>query len=513
MSKLKLADAFFLLNESRRTPMHVAGLSLFTYPDGVDEREYIQELKELLHYDTHIRPPYNQVLKMGPLGAAGPVSLVKDKSFDIDYHISVSALPRPGRYRELFELVSRLHSTLLDRGRPLWEFHIIEGLQNRQFATYFKVHHCVVDGVAAIHFMNSMLSEDPRERLKISPFSMETHNEYREKMRLSRIKPDKPSDADFMGMTERLKKQFANKSSLVKALGRHAMAFLAPTALSVPWAKIPETPANRTIEGARRFVAQSWSFKRVRAMSKAHGGTLNDGVLAMCGGATRRYLLERGILPKEPLKALVPVSVREEGDLDSGNAIAFIVSSLATDLADAGDRMQAIRESMAASKDNLSGMSKSEIDFYSTLTQAPVLAFNLLGLAGKLPMANTVVSNVPGPREQMYWHGAKLDGIYPVSVPLDGVAVNFTLVSNYDSLDFGITACRRSAPHIQRLIDYMDDALIELEVAAGIEPQPSKVKVAPNKAKKTRKKVTKKKAAKKKVAKKKVAKKVTVRKP
>jgi WS/DGAT/MGAT family acyltransferase len=469
MSKLKLADAFFLLNESRRTPMHVAGLNLFSYPEGVNEQEYIQELKELLHYDVDIRPPYDQILKMGPLGAAGPVSLVKDKSFDIDYHISVSALPRPGRYRELFELVSRLHSTLLDRERPLWEFHIIEGLENRQFATYFKVHHCVVDGVAAIHFMNSMMSRDPKKKIEISPFSMQTHTEYREQVRLSRARNSKPSDAQFLSLTKRLVKQVENKTSLAKALGRHAMAFLKPTDLSVPWARIPATPANRSIEGARRFVAQSWSFQRVRAMSKAHGGTLNDGVLAMCGGAIRFYFLERGILPKEPLKALVPVSVREDGDLDSGNAIAFIVSSLATDIPDASDRIQAIKASMAASKQNLSGMSKSEIDFYSTLTQAPVLLTNLLSIAGKLPMANTVVSNVPGPREQMYWHGAKLEGVYPVSVPLDGVSVNITLVSNHDSLDFGITACRRSAPHIQRIIDYMDDALVELEAAVGIE--------------------------------------------
>jgi WS/DGAT/MGAT family acyltransferase len=494
MSKLKLADAFFLLNESRRVPMHVAGLSLFTYPEGVDERQYIQELKEILHYDTYIRPPYDQVLKMGPLGAAGTVSLVKDKSFDIDYHISVSALPRPGRYRELFELVSRLHSTLLDRSRPLWEFHIIEGLQDRQFATYFKVHHCVVDGAAAIHFMNSMLSQDPSERLKISPFSMETHNQYREKVRLSR---SNSSQANMLSVGERLKKQIGNKTSLVKALGRHAMAFIGPSELSVPWANIPLTPANRSIEGARRFVAQSWSFKRVRAMSKAHGGTLNDGVLAMCGGAIRSYLLERGILPNESLKALVPVSVREEGDLDSGNAIAFIVSSLGTNLSDAGDRMQAIRSSMGASKKNLTGMSKSEINFYSTLTQAPVLLTNLFGVAGRLPMANTVVSNVPGPREQMYWHGAKLNGIYPVTVPLDGVAVNITLVSNYDTLDFGITACRRSAPHIQRLIDYMEDSLVELEEAVGIEPEVKKVSNKPKKITKKAVKKTAKKTAKK----------------
>jgi WS/DGAT/MGAT family acyltransferase len=209
-------------------------------------------------------------------------------------------------------------------------------------------------------------------------------------------------------------------------------------------------------------------------MSKAYGGTLNDGVLAMCGGAIRQYLLERGILPKESLKALVPMSVREEGDLDSGNAIAFIVSSLGTDLANASDRMQAIKKSISAAKGNLKGMSKSEIDFYSTLTQAPVLVANVLGVAGKFPMANTVISNVPGPREQMYWNGAKLEGLYPVTLPLDGVAVNITLVSNYDTLDFGITACRKSAPHIQRIIDYMDTALIELEEAAGLASKVSK---------------------------------------
>lgn len=517
MSKLKIADTFFLLNESRRVPMHVAGLNLFTYPDGVDEREYIQELKELLHYDQYIRPPYGQVLKMGPLGAAGAVSLVRDESFDIDYHVRVAALPRPGRYRELFELVSRIHSTLLDRSRPLWEMYIIEGLQNRQFAIYFKVHHAVVDGVGAMHFMNSMLSPDPNHRHESSPFSMETFNKYREAIRLSKLKHKQAKDNARPNAVKRLQKTVTNKTNLALALGRHALAMVRPSELSVPWARVPPTIANNSIEGARRFVAQSWSFARIKNISKAYNVTLNDAVLAMCSGAIRGYLYERGLLPQEPLKAMVPVSLREEGDLDSANAIAFITCSLATDVADVKERVAAIHASTVTAKKNLGGMSKTEIDFYTTLTQAPAAITNLTGLAGRMPIANTIISNVPGPREQMYFQGARLDGAYPVSLPMDGVGVNFTLVSNYDKLDFGITACRRSAPKVQRLIDYLEESIVELEVAAGLIEAPARAKAdsKPKKAepkKNTSKKTSKKNAVKKKSSKKKAAKKVSAKK-
>ena len=156
MKRLSLIDAGFLLAEKRETPMHVAGLHLFTLPQGANEQTFLHRLADGLRSADSFQSPFGERLKVGRLGLLGPAYWETDDSLDLDYHIRHSALPKPGRYRELFALVSRLHSTLLDRNRPLWEMHLIEGLQNRQFAVYSKFHHAAIDGVRSIHLTQSM---------------------------------------------------------------------------------------------------------------------------------------------------------------------------------------------------------------------------------------------------------------------------------------------------------------------------------------------------------------------
>ena len=168
MRRMPITDAFFLLAESRRTPMHVGGLNLFTLPKDVDDTTFLANLGNILRYDGELRRPFGEKLKMGPLGVAGNIYWEEEDEVDMEYHVRHSALPRPGRYRELFALISRLHSTLLDRSRPLWEMHLIEGLPNRQFATYFKAHHCAIDGVGSMHLMSSMYSTNARNKVKNS---------------------------------------------------------------------------------------------------------------------------------------------------------------------------------------------------------------------------------------------------------------------------------------------------------------------------------------------------------
>lgn len=472
MRRMPVTDAFFLLNETRETPMHVGGVNLYTLPRGVNEQDFLRELGELLRQECEMRRPFGERLRMGPLGAAGPVGWEQDGQLDLDYHVRHSALPRPGRYRELFALVSRLHSTLLDRSRPLWEMHLIEGLQKRQFATYIKAHHCAIDGVGAMHLTNSMLSESPREHSAVSPFSRQAAEAYKVRLaatgrRASRAEP--PANADLQAVAELFKMQFDAAGNVAGALRRYTdVWFGRGGALSVPWRQVPRTHFNTTVSGARRFVAQSWPFDRVRAVAKAFGGTLNDAVLAMCSGALRRHLLDEGDLPAQSLKAMAPISLREDGDVDSANAIGFITADLATHIADPEERLRAIQTSMRAGKKQLAGMSRREVELYTILTQGPMALATVLGLGARFPAFSTVISNVPGPRKTMYWNGARLEGIYPASIPFHGFAVNITLVSYAQSLDFGIVACRRSVPHVQRLIDYIEEALVELEDAAGI---------------------------------------------
>jgi diacylglycerol O-acyltransferase len=165
---------------------------------------------------------------------------------------------------------------------------------------------------------------------------------------------------------------------------------------------------------------------------------------------------------------VAPVSLREECDLESSNAIGFITADMGTNVYDPEKRLRTIQDSMRAGKDLLRELSPGEAALFMQLTQMPALLTSILGLGSKFPAFSTVVSNVPGPRKPLYWNGARLDGMYPASIVFDGFAMNITLVSYHDQLDFGIVACRRSMPQIQRIIDHLEDALLELEAVAGI---------------------------------------------
>lgn len=470
MSRLSLMDANFLIAENRDTPMHVGSVSLYRYPKGVDRRKYLRAQREILLSDTDLRPPFNQHLSPGLLSLAGlSFSWETDQQLDLEYHIRHSALPKPGRYRELFTLVSRLHSTLLDRNRPLWELHLIEGLANDQFALYIKTHHAMMDGIAGIHMMQSMLSESPEGHRDFSPLSRQAWNQY--KGQLAAAKPAaRISRNDARSLAERVSQQVEGGKSLAGALLKYANVWAGGgKPLAVPWHAVPRGMISSSVSGSRRFVAQTWPLQRIRAVGKALGGTLNDAVVAMCGGALRSYLEQAGELPDRPLKAMVPISLRVEGDVDSANAVGFIVANLGTHLADPGERFELVHGSLRAGKDVFSGLSAGEAQLFTQLTASPLLLTSLLRLNPVLPAYNLVISNVPGPRKPMYWNGAQLEGFYPASIVFHGMAVNITLISYAGQLDFGIIACRRSLPSVQRLLDLLEESLVELEEAAGIE--------------------------------------------
>jgi diacylglycerol O-acyltransferase len=477
---MPITDAFFLIMESRRTPMHVGGLNLFTLPKDVDDASFLTRLGETLRYDGELRRPFGEKLKTGPLGIAGPIAWEEDDELDMDYHIRHSALPKPGRYRELFALVSRLHGSLLDRSRPLWEMHLIEGLRNRQFATYFKAHHCAIDGMAAMHIMMSMYSTNARSKVKVSPLSYEAFQQYKEKLEQDKPKKIRPREDEVKAITEVLRDQLGGTVNVGRAVQDMAAVWLGRNKnMAVPFHQVPKSALSTQLTGARRFVAQSWNFDRVRAVGKAFDGTLNDAVMAMCAGALRKQLQAQHALPKNSLKAMAPVSVRAAGDVDSANAVGMVCVDLATNVRDPARRIRQVKESMDAAKGQLEQLSPREIQVYTGISQAPLLFTQLLGLGSRLPAFSTVISNVPGPRERRYWNGARLDGMYPVSIPFDGAAVNFTLVSNFENLDFGIVACRKSVPHVQRLIDYMEESLVELEDAAGLRTPSGRRRRAP----------------------------------
>lgn len=458
MKKLPLMDAAWLTLESAATPMHVGCLQLFRLPDNAGD-DYLQQLMEYWMDFDQPESPFDRKLAW-PLKGLKQPHWAKADDFDLGYHVRHSALPKPGRVRELLMLVSRLHASLLDRSRPLWELHLIEGLEDRRFAIYTKIHHCVVDGVAGMRLMQDSLSNSEQGSYLPPPWAQQ---------RAAR-KQRKDSEAAAAGPTA-LPSQalgtMAGKASSVSALASSGSSMLKGMGggKGVAPYQAPKSMINTRVSNARRFVAQSYDLKRIRAVAKKHEATINDIVVAMCGGALRRYLQEHEALPDKPLIGDVPVSVRPaDAAKEGGNAISMILTTLATDEADPVRRLVAIRASMQAGKDKLAAMSAKKIANYTTLVMLPFTIGQLVGTAGRIrPMFNVVISNVPGPREPLYLNGARMTGMYPVSLLFNGQAMNITVTSYEDSLDFGIIACRRSLPSVQRLIDHLEAALAELE--------------------------------------------------
>ncbi len=465
MERIGLLDSGFLYLETREAPMHVAGLNLFEFPKGANARKFMERLGDAYTSTNELRNPLGHRVAHGALGRFGPMYWEPDPDLDLDYHVRHSALPKPGRYRELFSLVSRLHSTLLDRSRPLWEVHLIEGIKDRQFAVYTKAHHATIDGVAGARLTEASCTSDPEAETDLSPLSLEAHELFKAQHNLAHQKEDvEPSEFELKNIAEFFNAQLETSSHVLGVVKHYAATWLGlGNGLAVPWRHVPHTTINAHVSGARRFVAQSWSIDRVRAVSKAAGVTINDVVLAMCSGALRHYLDDRGEHPEHSLRALVPVSVRQKDDFDSPLAISYIVADLGTRHDDPADRLHAIAESTKAGKQMLGELTAREASMYATLMQTPLFLANMVGVADWFPPVSTVISNVPGPREQLYWNGAPLIGTYPISAVFHGFALNITFISYHGNLDFGIIACRRSVPRVQRLIDYLEQALAELE--------------------------------------------------
>ena len=230
---------------------------------------------------------------------------------------------------------------------------------------------------------------------------------------------------------------------------------------------------NQSITGSRRFAAQDWPIERLRAIGRATGTTINDVVIAMCSGALRSYLLEQQALPEQSMVAMVPVGLKAKqshvASSEGGNAVGAVMVQMGTERADPADRLHAVHRSMIDGKRALSSMTPTQILAMSALGQAPAILTPLLRMQGIVrPPYNVIISNVPGPRSTHYWNGAQLLGVYPLSIPINGMALNITC-SSYDGLMcFGLTGCRRTVPHLQRLLTHLDDELNDLEQAAGL---------------------------------------------
>jgi diacylglycerol O-acyltransferase / wax synthase len=460
VQRLPITDAGWLMAEDRERPMHVGGLQLFTLPEGASSSFVRDSVVAAARAHAEVRPPFDRRLHR-PYGRAGTFKWVREEHVDLDYHFRHVALPEPGRIRELLAFVSLMHSTLLDRHRPLWEVYLIEGLADRRVALYAKVHHSMLDGVAAMRQLLQAYTLDPAESDLPPPWAV----------RETGGAPTGPADAGPFAMLQSLLSGLVDEGTSLLGVGRAVADQLVKAQLReaevLPF-QAPNTMLDVRLTGARRYVAQSYDLERFEKVATAFDATINDVVLTVCGAALRAYLLRQDALPAKPLIAAVPVSIAPAGT-DSGNELSMLLANLATHVEDPGERLALVKSSMDHGKKRLNGMSRTELRDYGLLLMGPILLAQMAGLGGRhRPLYNLVISNVPGPREPLYWNGAKMDGLYPVSLLPDGDALNITQTSYAGSMEFGITAARDHLPRIQRLIDDIEDALAELERLGGV---------------------------------------------
>ncbi|MBW3661795.1 MAG: wax ester/triacylglycerol synthase family O-acyltransferase [Actinobacteria bacterium] len=456
---MSVSDAGWLLIEERERPMHVGGLMLFQLPDDAPPDLVRRVVRSAREHDE-VRPPFDHKLAR-PYGLAGLYHWVEDE-VELDYHFRHLALPEPGRIRELLSLVSVLHANLLDRHRPLWEMYLFENIEGGRVGVYTKIHHAMLDGVAAIRQVLASFTPDADSRDLPPPWATPVGGQTTAGAMDGGWSP--------LGQAASLVRQvtdgITSTVTVARAITEQLVRAQRDAAEVAPF-QAPPSMLNAKLTPARRFVAQSYDLERIRGVSKTLGATINDVVMAMCAGALRRYLATHDALPDKPLIALVPVSFRRD-DSASGNAISLVPANLATHIEDPEARLDLIRSSMDRAKARLRDMSPTELIEYGLLMTAPILIGQLTGLAGRIrPTYNLVISNVPGPDQPLYWNGVPMTGMYPLSLLTDGQAINITQTSYAGSMEFGVTADRRALPSIQRLIDHLEEALVELEAVAG----------------------------------------------
>jgi WS/DGAT/MGAT family acyltransferase len=483
MSRLKGLDASFLYFETPETPMHVAGCTLFDLPDAYQGR-FHQVYRDFLATRLHLAEIFTRKLANTTMALDHP-SWVPDKAFDLDYHVRSIVLPAPGSFAQLEATVARLHGELLDRHRPLWQFTIIEGLADGRAALYSKVHHSALDGGAGMVLTQAMYDVSPQPRAPMAPVKAPLP-----------VEPVGPLAGlgslyvDFLRRQVDALNRFpdllraANNVLLPKIPQDAKLADLLPRRENLP--KLPPLISPRTvlnvqITAERSYAARSLPLAPARRLAKAAGAKLNDIVMAVCAGALRRYLQDRKSLPKRPLVAFVPISLRELGNTDMTNQVSGMLCSLGTNVADPVARLKVIIDSSKNSK-RIAGQIKDAAPTDFSFVGAPVILSTLSRLYGRSgitnwvnPPCNVVISNVPGPPVPLFCAEAKVSALYPVSIPAHGVALNLTVQSYVDHLDFGLTADRRAVPDIDRLADYLAESFKEL--ADAISP-PAPVQTA-----------------------------------
>ncbi len=459
MKKLSPLDYTFIALETPESPLHITALQIFEIPKG-HRGNFVADLVKQLLERREVAAPFNYKLRPALVGLPSWEEL---DYVDLEYHIRHNALPKPGTLHELWHLISRLTARLLDRSRPLWEMHIIEGLQGNRFAIYTKMHHAFIDGATGVRLMRAVLSESPEDKeVRALWDTQETTRRPRR-----RKAPAGPVE-QFVKTAQLVQSQFKMVPDLAGLLLRRGLqnAGIRPGHLATPFTA-PRSPFNAPVSAARRNAGVSLPLSRMKATGKAVGATLNEVLLATIDSAFNRYLREHGKLPEKPLLAETAMDLRKSGsETKSGNVVAVLFLNLGDPDADPVTRLRQVHQSSRATKEEAQEMSPTSLILFTMLPQFVAQMADKLGFADNLPpIANILVSNVKGIDKPQYLNGAYLQATYTAPPIAPGMAMTIITASYVDSMDIGMSSDRDAVPDLEQLAAYIGEAFDELEAA------------------------------------------------
>lgn len=450
MQQLSGQDAMFLYAERPNSPMHIGPVMIYdpsTAPNGfVRFKDILRTFEQRLHRSS----VFTRKLLNVPLGLDHPY-WVEDEDFDLEFHVRHIALPKPGDWRQLCIQVARLHARPLDRSRPLWEAYVIEGLDNIPnlppgcFAMFLKIHHAAIDGATGNEIISALHEFSPVTTIagtqaKSAPkdhsdrpsdfelFSRVAGNLIKSPLELTRL--------TGKALPQWMRVQKVKKEQRYAALG-----------------KTLKTRFNGAVTAHRVFTGVVLPLDEVKAVKKAIDGvTLNDVMLTVVSGAMRSYLSDKGELPDQSLVTGAPVNVRTDEEVGSGgNVVSMMVISLCTQIEDPVERLRCVNKEAVGSKAYLKAMGARTLTDWSNHIPARIASLGFraaaaTGLTTAEPFANTIVTNVPGPREPLYFSGATLVHSFGAGPCYDGMGI-FHVVSSYaDQITLSVQACREMMP-------------------------------------------------------------------
>ena len=481
MKQLPGLDASFLHLETPQMPMHVGALHNFELPAGYDG-DFLADMRGHMAQRLVLAPALRQKLVKMPLNLSNPVWI--DAEPDLDAHIVSITLPPGSGQAELERRVGLLHPVLLDRSRPLWKFHVFDGLADgpggtKRFAMYTQLHHAAVDGQAAVALGQAILDLSPAGREIDQQRSGKVRRELgmADMLRgalgnqlalvMSAVKaiPSTVGTLSQMASQKIGNSAGGTVSSVVSRLTGQRAASRGKSVSNLALA--PRTRLNTTVSELRAFASISLPLAQVNAVRRRHKASLNDAVLMVCSGALRRHFLKHGPLPRKSMVAGVPISTRAKGDTASNNQATMTIVSLGTHIADPVKRLAHVLAATAAMKANMGAMkSLMPSDFPSVgvpwLMEGLGALYAKARVADRLPaIANVTISNVPGPTVPLYMAGARMLTNYPTSIVVHGVALNITVQTYDESLEFGLIACGKAMPDVAELARHVQAAFDE----------------------------------------------------